>query len=405
MTRFRSALVGLLALAAFAAPHSPSAAPLGVSAAPLGVSAAPGPVLPPGALAWAESGRGAIRGITIGPIENALHPNKGYGSPAYERMLDEARRMGATWVSITPFGRVANLTPTGIDMTFEAPYPENRAAVAKAIRQAHAAGLRVMLVPHLWVEDGGWRAEIEPGDEAAWGRWAEAYRRFVENWAQVAQETSVDLLSVGVELRSWVTTTRAPSFFDVIRSVRSIYSGPLTYAANWDDADDTVIWGELDVIGINAFFPLTDKENASVDELLQGGREVARKVSELALAWDKPVVFTEFGYTTRRDPALRPWEWPEHLSNVVIDELAQADAYRGLLGAVIDEPWLAGAFVWRMYSDPDDVSQEAEWGFSPRGKLAELVLRDAFAAWWASDGPRPVGHALVTWAAETPGVY
>lgn len=58
-----------------------------------------------------------------------------------------------------------------------------------------------------------------------------------------------------------------------------------------------------------------------------------------------------------------------------------------------------------MYSDPDDVSQEAEWGFSPRGKLAELVLRDAFAAWWASDGPRPVGHALVTWAAETPGVY
>ncbi len=95
-----------------------------------------------------------MRGITIGPIENALHPGKGYGSPAYERMLDEARRLGANWVSITPFGRVANLTPTGIDMTFEAPYPENRVAVAKAIRQAHEAGLRVMLVPHLWVEDG-----------------------------------------------------------------------------------------------------------------------------------------------------------------------------------------------------------------------------------------------------------
>jgi hypothetical protein len=42
-----------------------------------------------------------------------------------------------------------------------------------------------------------------------------------------------------------------------------------------------------------------------------------------------------------------------------------------------------GFFVWRTYADPDDVSQEAEWGFSPRGKLAELVVRDAFAARFA----------------------
>ena len=44
-----------------------------------------------------------------------------------------------------------------------------------------------------------------------------------------------------------------------------------------------------------------------------------------------------------------------------------------------------GFFVWRVYADPDDVSQEAPWGFSPRGKLAELVVRDAFAARWACD--------------------
>ena len=55
------------------------------------------------------------------------------------------------------------------------------------------------------------------------------------------------------------------------------------------------------------------------------------------------------------------------------------------LGGLLDEPWFAGFFVWRMYADPTDLSQEAEWGFSPRGKLAELVLRDAFAARWAND--------------------
>jgi hypothetical protein len=90
---------------------------------------------------------------------------------------------------------------------------------------------------------------------------------------------------------------------------------------------------------------------------------------------------------------------------VVVDEIAQADAYAALLAPLIDEPWLAGAFVWRLYADPDDVSQEAEWGFSPRGKLAELVLRDAYAARWVSDGPWAPGGALVSSYAETPGVF
>src|SRR6185312_3051715 len=131
---------------------------------------------PGGARADRWAGKGGVRGITIGPIESLLHPGVGYGSPAYERTLDEAVRIGATWVSITPFGRTWDLQPTGIDLTFEAPFEENRAAVLAAMRQAHARGLRVFLVPHLWVESGGWRALIDPGSDAAWARWVLAYR-------------------------------------------------------------------------------------------------------------------------------------------------------------------------------------------------------------------------------------
>ena len=64
-----------------------------------------------------------------------------------------------------------------------------------------------------------------------------------------------------------------------------------------------------------------------------------------------------------------------------------------LLAPLLDEPDFAGFFVWREYADPDDTSQEPPWGFSPRGKLAELVVRDAFAArwacdpWWRPEGP------------------
>lgn len=352
-----------------------------------------------------ELGLDTLRGVTIGPIESGLHPDRGYASKAYERTLEEVRRFGGNWVSLTVFGRVLDLAPTGVALTFEQPFAQNRRAVRRAVEQAHAAGLRVLLVPHLWVESGQWRGEIDPGSDEGWARWTAGYASFASAWAEVARDSKVDLFAVGVELRTLVTTTRSASFVDVIRALRRIYPGPMTYAANWDDAEDTTIWGELDVIGVNGFFPLTTKASATPEELEEGGRAVARRVRELAHAWQKPVVFTEFGYTTRPDPALRPWEWPDHMANVVVDQEAQALAYAALLGPLLDEPSFAGAFVWRLYADPDDLSQEAEWGFSPRGKLAELVLRDAFAAHWAADGPRPVGAALHRHAAERVGVY
>ncbi len=139
------------------------------------------------------------------------------------------------------------------------------------------------------------------------------------------------------------------------------------------------------MIGVNAFYPLTDKPSASDDALVGGGMDVATKVKALAELWQKPVMFNEFGYTARPDPALRPWEWPDHMSGVKVDAQAQAAAYRGLLAGMLQARELVGGFVWRLYSDPDDLSQEAEWGFSPRGRQAELFLRDAFWGSWASD--------------------
>ena len=335
--------------------------------------------------AWARSELGGIRGMTVGPIENGYHPGVGYGSPAYDRTLAEAQAMGATWVAVTPFGRVADLSGTGVDLTFEAPFADNLRAVARAVQMAHARGLRVMLVPHLWVETREWRGFIDPKTDEGWARWAASYQRFVVTWAEVAQATHADMFSVGVELRSWVTTPRAPSFEAVIRAVRRVSGGLLTYSATWDDVEDTVVEGELDVVGVNAFYPLAEQAGASEAELREGGERVRAKVHALAERWGRPVVFTEIGYTTRTDPAYQPWTWPEDMSHVTIDEAAQATAYRALLAPLLGERDFAGFFVWRLYADPDDVSQEAPYGFSPRGKLSELVVRDAFAARWAVD--------------------
>ena len=175
--RLRSAgraAAAALALTALSAACARSHAPVPVPGADSPAEAPLPPLDPPpaegaGARAesWTEAGEGGVRGVTIGPIESLRHPGVGYGSPAYERTLDEVARMGATWVSLTPFGRVWDLKPTGIDLSFEAPFEENRRAVLAAIRQAHARGLRVFLVPHLWVESGDWRALIDPATTPA----------------------------------------------------------------------------------------------------------------------------------------------------------------------------------------------------------------------------------------------
>jgi hypothetical protein len=360
--------------------------------------------LPPGALGWTHSRSGGIRGITVGPIENALHPDAGYGTEAGRRALAEARKLGATWVALTPFGRVWDLKGGGVDLVFEAPLEENTRDVLRAIDDAHALGLKVMLVPHLWVETGGWRALIEPGDDAGWERWRASYQRFLLYWADVAERGGAEMLSVGVELRSWVTTRRAGSFESLVAEVRERYRGLLTYSANWDDVGETVIWGSLDVIGVNAFYPLAEVPGAPFEAMLARAQRIADDLAALAVSWQMPVLLTEMGYTTRSDPALKPWEWPEALADVHIDEHDQAMAYRALLSPLLDSVVCAGFFVWRTYADPEDVSQEPEWGFSPRGKLAELALRDAFAARWAVDD-----DVLPGWdgaqRARTPGVH
>ncbi|HKO48754.1 MAG TPA: hypothetical protein VJV79_13575 [Polyangiaceae bacterium] len=368
-------------------------------------AALPNSILPPGSAAWSEGARGTIRGVTVGPIESALHPKRGYGSEPFERTLLEAKRLGSSWVSLTPFARVNDLKSTGISLSFEAPYADTRRAIVRSVRQAHALGLRVLIVPHLWVESGEWRGELDPGSDAAWEAWSRNYRAFLLTWAEVARESQADMLSVGVELRSWLTTAHARSFQPILSDVRRAYPGLLTYAGNWDDIEQTVILGDLDVIGLNAFFPLADKDGASVEQLTAGGRGVRDRLAKLAAFWQKPIFFNEFGYTTRENPAIRPWEWPDKMSHVVPDQAAQAQAYRALLSAFVDEPWFAGFFVWRLYADPDDMSQEAEWGFSPRGKQAELALRDAFAAHWAGDGPREPGSALWRDAAQDIGRF
>lgn len=342
--------------------------------------------LPRGVLGWGEAGMPAIRGVTIGPIESSQQPGRGYGTAESDALLDELARLGVTWVSLTPFGRLWSLQSTEILMDFEAPYEDNRAAVLRMIAQAHAHGMKVLVIPHLWVETGGWRGEIEPGSPAGWTAYQASYRRFVTAWARDAQAAGADAFSIGVECKSW--SGRFGTYWrSLIGELRSVFDGLLTYSANWDEVDGVLFWDLLDLVGINAFYPLAEHDGATYGEYVEGARKARDLVRASIAALDMPVVFVEVGYTTRPNAAVQPWLWPDDMTAVAEDEDEQARALAAVFEVFLPEPWFTGFFVWRYYASLDDVSQEAGWGFSPHAKVAESLLDSVFHAEWGADPP------------------
>ncbi len=343
-------------------------------------------VLPPGPEGWTLAGLDGVRGVTIGPIESSQQPGRGYGTASTEALLDHLAAMGVNWVSLTPFGRIWDLHSTTIDMDFEAPYDQNVEAVQRTIEQAHARGIRVLLIPHLWVEAGGWRGEIDPGSPERWVEYQRNYRAFVLAWARNGAAAGADALSIGVECKSW--SGRFGGFwYRFIDDVRGVFPGLLTYSANWDEAEDVLFWDRLDLVGINAFYPLANHPGATYLQYVAGATAAAESVARVASVLEMPVLFTEVGYTTRVDAAVEPWLWPDDMRGVVVSEHEQARALEASFEAFVPRPWFAGFFVWRYYASLDDVSQEAIWGFSPHGKAAESVLCRTFSAAFGVDRP------------------
>ncbi len=102
----------------------------------------------------------------------------------------------------------------------------------------------------------------------------------------------------------------------LIESTREVYSGKLTYAANFDQYHQVGFWEQLDLIGINAYFPLRKRflDESQRDQLpallQQGWREVMAGIDSFRASEgiaEMPVIFTELGYTERRDSTLAPW--------------------------------------------------------------------------------------------------
>ncbi|MEW5851153.1 MAG: hypothetical protein AB2A00_20365 [Myxococcota bacterium] len=333
-----------------------------------------------------------LRGATMVHLDDASDDNlandglRGYGTESAAGMLRRLRGVGLTLVSLMALGHLDHARDTTVRDERADPGKANDATLLATMATAHHEGLAVLLVPHLWLADGEWRGRITHPQGPDADAFFQSYGDFVEHVAQVAEQGCAEALSIGVELKglSTVPAHRA-RFRDVISRVRAAFKGLVTYSANWDELPDVTFLAELDVAGVNAFWPLHQRPGAGADELHAGAQSVARTLAEVHRKSGKRILLTEFGYKSVKDSAVRPWEWPGEAKVDALpgDEGYQALAYAALLGAVAPAPWLEGVVVWFVPSDEKDPHREGRWegpnGFSPLGKRAEAVLR-AFCA-------------------------
>ncbi|RZW38010.1 MAG: hypothetical protein EX263_14270, partial [Flavobacteriaceae bacterium] len=238
------------------------------------------------------------------------------------------------------------------------------------IKIARSAGFKVFLKPHIWIDqpiDGKWRNYIYPESEPDWEIWQQHYTDFILRYAKIAALSDTDMFCIGTEL-SRLAVEKPLFWTDLISKIRQIYKGKLTYAANWNKTyKEITFWDQLDVIGIQAYFPLTKTEFPSVDEIAMGWDKYITNMATLSNTYNKQIVFTELGYKSTSGSAIHPWAWAEDPLNTdkTISEETQANCYKAFFKTIWPQQWFAGVHIWQLRDNYSKNDRDYYYDFIP----------------------------------------
>ncbi|HUU38043.1 MAG TPA: hypothetical protein VMW46_07565, partial [Candidatus Desulfaltia sp.] len=297
-----------------------------------------------------------------------------YSLPDSDISLSQLAETGAGWISLIVTCYQENLGSTQIFAGESTPTDDDLIYV---LGRAHTLGLKVMLKPHLdlWNDPSHWRGEIGQSftGETEWAEWFASYRAFIEHYADLATAYGADQFCVGCELEN--TTHREADWRAVVAGVRARYPGPLIYAGNHSGEEVRMGWWDaVDIIGVDAYYPLSNTTDPSLEELKAAWHPHIQELSALAAKWQKPLILTEIGYRSLDGASMHPWDWQIQGK---VDLKEQEDCYRAAFESVYDEPWFAGIFWWSWSPDPFEGGPD-DTGYSPHGKPAEDILRAWF---------------------------
>ncbi len=282
----------------------------------------------------------------------------------------------ANYAAVMPYAYVSNGEPPTVIFNSERQwYGERVEGVKGVIKQLKSNNIKTMLKPHLWLRRGAYTGHLRFSTEQEWQAFEQAYSRYILTYAKIAADEKVDIFCIGTELEAFVK--QRPKYWQsLIAKVKSIYSGKLTYAANWDEYKRVPFWAQLDYIGVDGYFPLSEKLTPSIDNILQGWQKWKPELAEVSQRHKRPILFTEWGFRSVDHTAKEPWNHSKELTATNL--LAQAHAIEGTLISLWSEPWFAGGFIWKWFTYHDRAGGELDNRFTPQNKPSELILREFF---------------------------
>lgn len=297
----------------------------------------------------------------------------GYLSNLATQSIEKQADLGCNAVAIVPYSYMRDdQKPTPLPIT-NRPGSENDQGVIHSAYESKIRGMKTMLKPQIWLR-GSWPGDIKMNSDSDWKQFYKNYHRWIRHYALLGEIHQIDMLCVGVEFVK-STLAHEDEWRAVFKNLRGLYSGQLTYAANWGDEFEKVqFWDELDFIGLNCYYPLSKKDDASKAELSKNFESVKKKITKVYDKHRKPIVFTEIGFRSID----APWKHPHAEGDDTYNDVHQDRCYQVILEGVENEDWYGGILWWKFPSYLT-YGGDANNAYTPNNKLAEKTIKKWFS--------------------------
>ncbi len=261
-----------------------------------------------------------------------------------DKSLIDLKKTGANFVTITPGWVTDNLLSSNVDRKARTP---TDAELTYAITKAHALGMGVMIKPHIDPKTGNWRAFWNPTDKAT--AFAN-YKKMILGYAQLAETNKVEQMALGAELWAMTSNTANEAYWrDIIKDVRPVYTGKLTYGSNYSDGFDETskvpFWNDLDYVGVQLYMGLAPKgtTNPTKESIKAAWKTIEAKLAVIQSNTQKSFIVTEIGYRSADGAAADP---SNYKSDTKVDLQEQVDLYNALFEFWSTKSYLAGLHIW-----------------------------------------------------------
>ncbi|CAL68552.1 glycoside hydrolase family 113 [Christiangramia forsetii] len=306
-----------------------------------------------------------INGISLVASRDSLHSNH----------LDPIININANAVALMPYAFMRNKENPELIFNIERQwFGEKAEGIEQAILLLKEQNLKIMMKPHIWLRNGDFTGNLKFSSEAEWKQFEASYKEYMMLYAKISEKHHIEILCIGTELYNFVNSR--PQFWkELIVDIRKVYNGKLVYAENWDKADKIDLWKQLDYIGVDAYFPLSEKISPTEEEIKQGWEKHKIMLEKLSSNYDKQVVFTEYGYRSIDYSLKEPWNSNRDI--IGTNHSLQARALKVIYEEFWTQSWFAGGYIWKWHQHETSGGLDNN-RFTPQNKPAENIIKEYY---------------------------